>query len=324
MKLGLSSLLVAATVALTPLAGQAQDYPAPGSTLKLIVNNNVGGGTDISARLLATGLEKQLGVTVVVENFGGAGGLAGVNRLLESAPDGYSVGFVPLPQAAMYYLDPERGGTFTRADVVPIAIHDSGPTALAVAVDAPWQTLAEFVEDAKANPGAYTSASSSVLATGHLSLLRLGEVAGIDLNWTPMEQQGTAASSLLGGHINLITDTLVELTPLAENGDLRILAVFSDERMPNQPDLPTAKEQGYDVVVTSTRVLIAPKGTPPEIVARIQDAVKAATDDAAYQADAAQRRISLMYGSSEDAAALWERIDTQFAPIVAAFRATAQ
>lgn len=312
--------LLAAAVAVSPVAAGAQDYPEAGKPLRLIVNNNVGGGTDISARLLAQGLEQQLGTTIVVENYGGAGGMDGVNRLLASAADGYAIGFVPIPQAAMYYLDPERGGTFTRADIVPIAIHDAGPTALAVAADSPWNTLDDFVAEAKGRPGEFVSASSSILATGHLSLLRLQEVAEIELNWTPMEQQGTAASSLLGGHINLITDTLVELYPLQRNGDLKILAAFSEERLPSIPDVSTAREQGYDVVVTSTRILIAPKDVPQEVVDRLEAAVKALSEDPQYQKSAAERSINLSFGTAEQASALWQSVDEVFTPIVKTFR----
>lgn len=315
-----TGILLTGAVALSAVAAGAEDYPEAGKPIRLIVNNNVGGGTDISARLLAQGLEQQLGTTIVVENYGGAGGMDGVNRLLAAPADGYAIGFVPIPQAAMYYLDPERGGTFTRADIVPIAIHDAGPTALAVAADSPWNTLDDFIAEAKKRPGELVSASSSILATGHLSLLRLQEVAGIELNWTPMEQQGTAASSLLGGHIDLITDTLVELYPLQRNGDLKILAAFSEERLPSIPDVPTAREQGYDVEVTSTRLLIAPKGVPQEVVERVEGAVKTLSEDPQYQKGAADRSINISFGTAEQADALWQNIDEVFTPIVKKFR----
>jgi tripartite-type tricarboxylate transporter receptor subunit TctC len=295
-------------------------FPKAGKPIQLIVPNSAGGGTDIAARLLAEGLEAKLGTTVVVQNISGAGGIEGANRLIRAEPDGHTIALVPLPQVNMYYLDPERGGKFTAADIVPIAMHDYGPLALAVSAKSSYQTLGDIVQAAKKSPGTLTSASSAVLATGHLSLLRLNKVADISLNWTAMEKQGTAMSSLLGGHLDLITDTLSELYPSKKNGDTRILAVFAEERQPGYPEIPTAREQGFDVVVTTSRLVIAPKGTPAEAVKVVQDAVQALISDPAYKEKAAQRQVQLRFLDAQQAAATWKQIDQNFGPIVAEFR----
>lgn len=319
-KLMLTLAAAALTASLAPALAQDAAYPDTSKTIRLIIPNSAGGGTDIAGRLLAEGLEQKLGTTVIVENLSGAGGIEGATQLMNAAPDGYTIALVPVPQVSMYYLDPERGGDFKRENTVAIAQHDYGALAIAVAKDSPYQTLKDVVDAAKAKPGSITSASSSVLSTGHLSLLRLNKVAGVDLNWTAMEQQGTALASLLGGSINIITDTYSELYPHAKSGNVRLLAVFDTQRAPNSPDVPTAQEQGFDVVVTTTRLVIAPKGTPDAVVKTIETAVKDLIADPAYQAKAKERSVNVNFRDSAGAAKLWEEIDTNFGPVIAEFR----
>ena len=170
-------------------------YPA--RPVSLVVGFAAGGSTDKLARLLAKEMQEALGQQVVVENRPGAAGNIAAQYVAQAAPDGYTAALIPIPQVSMYYLDPERGGDFSREAATVVAQHDYGALAIAVAAGSPHQTLADVVAAAKEKPGSLTSASSSVLGTGHLSLLRLEKVAGIDLNWTAMEQQGTALASLL-------------------------------------------------------------------------------------------------------------------------------
>lgn len=313
-------LMLAAAAALIAAPAFAQDYPDTSKTIRLIIPNSAGGGTDIAGRLLAEGLQQKLGTTVVVENLSGAGGIEGAVQLMNAAPDGYTLALVPIPQVSMYYLDPERGGSFKREGTTVIAQHDYGPLSIAVANDSQYKTLDDVIKAAKEKPGSVTSASSSVLGTGHLSLLRLNKVAGVDLNWTAMEQQGTALASLLGHHIDIITDTFSELYPHAKSGDIRLLAVFDTQRAAEMPDVPTAQELGYDVVLTTTRLVIAPAGTPQPIVEKLQDTVEALINDPDYQAKAKQRQVGIAFKNSADAAKVWEDIDTNFGPIVAEFR----
>lgn len=314
-------LALAATAIMAVAPAHSQDYPDKSKTITLIIPNSAGGGTDIAGRLLAEGLQQKLGTTVIVENLSGAGGIEGATKLQNAAPDGYTIALVPIPQVSMYYLDPERGGDFRRENTVAIAQHDYGALSLAVAKDSKYNSLQDVVDAAKAAPGSITSASSSVLSTGHLSLLRLNKVAGIELNWTAMEQAGTALASLLGGHLDIITDTFSELYPHAKSGDVRLLAVFDTQRQPLLPDVPTAQEQGFDVVMTTTRLLIAPKDTPAAVVSTLENAVKELIEsDADYKAKAEERSVNIFFRDSAGAAKVWEDIDTNFGPIVKEFR----
>lgn len=316
------SIALAATALLAAAHAHAQDasFLDKSKTMTMIIPNSAGGGTDIAGRMLADGLKQKLGLAVVVENLSGAGGIEGATRLQSAAPDGYTIALVPVPQVSMYYLDPERGGDFKRENTVVVAQHDYGALAIAVAKDSKFQKLQDVVDAAKASPGTITSASSTVLSTGHLSLLRLNKVAGIELNWTAMEQAGTALASLLGGHLDIITDTYSELYPHAKSGDIRLLAVFDTERQPSLPDVPTAQEQGFDVVMTTTRLVIAPKDTPEPAVKTIETAIQELINDPDYQAQTKERSVNIRFRASADAAKVWEDIDTNFGPIVKEFR----
>lgn len=323
MKRLITAVLAGAALGLSSFAAVAQDaasYPESGKTVRVLVGFGAGGGTDIAARLLAGALEQRLGGNFVVENFPGGGGLQAVNRVVQAEPDGYTLALVPLPATNMLYLDPERGGNFTLDDIAPIAMHDFGTIAVAVAAKGKYGSLDDLIAAAKENPGKLTSASGGVLAAGHLGILLLEKAAGVDFSWTPFEQPGTMISNLIGGHIDLIVDTYSELYPSAETGDIKIVATMADERPEGIEDIPTAKESGIDLSFATNRVLIAPAGTPEEIIAKLEGAVEEITADPDYKARAEQSAVQLKFMNTADTVALWKQFDENFAPLVKEFR----
>jgi tripartite-type tricarboxylate transporter receptor subunit TctC len=323
MKKLISALAAAAALmtAQLPAHSQSSNYPEAGKTVRLMVGFGAGGGTDIAARLLAQALETKLGGNFIVENFPGGGGLQAVNRLVAAKPDGYTLALVPLPATNMLYLDSERGGKFSLEDVVPVSMHDYGPVAIAVAASSRWQTLDDLLKEAREKPNTLTAASNGALAAGHLGLLRFNQAAGVKLRWTPVEQPGMLLSNVIGGHLDVITDTFSELYPAQQSKDLRILAVLADERQSEFPDVPTARDSKIDAVVTTNRVVIAPKGTPATVVEKLDGAIRAITADPAYQKEALQRKVQLRYLNSAQTTSLWKGFDETFAPLVKEFRA---
>lgn len=321
LKFRLAILAVALSLGLAGHAtAQTGGYPDKSTPIRLLVGFSPGGGTDLAARLLAGALEKELGNTVVVENYTSGGGLEAVNRLIAAKPDGYTIALVPLPASVMLYADPERGGKFTADDIVPIAVHDFSHLAIATAADSKWESLPQLVAAAKENPNSVTAASSGVLALGHLGILLLNEATGASINWTTFEQAGQMRSALLGKHIDIESSGMGEVAPAVRSGDLRVLAVFADERLPDFPDIPTAKELGIDITPRSTRVVIAPKGTPPEIVETLDSAIAKITSDPEYQKAAAEQQVSLFYLDSDKAREFWLKNETDFKPLVQRFR----
>jgi tripartite-type tricarboxylate transporter receptor subunit TctC len=312
--------VLAATALFAGVAMAQPAYPEPGKTVKILVGFGAGGGTDIAGRMLADALEKRLGGTFIVENYPGGGGLQALTRVVPAQPDGYTLAFVPIPASNMLYLDPDRGGTFTLDDLTVVAMHDYGTVAVAVASDSPYQTLTDLVEDAKTNT-AITAASNGALAIGHLGLMLLNEAAGIDINWTAITEPGMLMSSLLGGHIQLVSDTFSELYPAAQNGDIRFLAVLADTPSPEIKGIPTAIDQGIDVSLATSRVLVGPAGLPEEVVTTLETAIAEITADPEYQKVASERAVQIRYMDSEEATALWRGLDDAFKPQVDKFRA---
>lgn len=310
----------AAIIASAALSLPAYAQYNSGDTIHLYVGYGTGGGTDLAARHLASGLEKKLEVNVVVENYPTGGGLEAINRLISAKPDGRTIALVPLPAAAMLYLDPERGGTFTKDDFEIVATHDYSVLTIATAADGEWDSLQELIDAAKANPGKITASSSGVLSNGHLGVLRLNHLTNANINWVTFENAGIIRSNVLGHHVDVEFSGIGEVAPAVEAGDLRLLAVLSEERLPEFPDVPTAVEQGIDLVSTSTRVVIAPKGTPKAELDTLESTIAELTNDPEYRSRAQELQVSLFYQDAETTKAFWQSIEEDFGPLVEQFR----
>lgn len=309
-----------AMLALASGAAQAQSaYPEDGRTVTIMVGFGAGGGTDIAGRLLAEALEGKLGGNFIVENYPGGGGLQALQRVVPAEPDGYTLAFVPIPATNMLYLDPDRGGTFTLDDLTPIAMHDFGTVAIAVAADSPYQNLTDLIEAARTD-SSITAASNGALAIGHLGLMQLNQEAGVNINWTAITEPGQLMSNLIGGNIAVVSDTFSELYPAAQNGDIRFLATLASEKTPEIEGIPTAIEQGVDLELATSRVLVGPAGLPGEVVSTLETAIAEITSDPAYQEAASNAAVQIRYLDSGDVTALWRSLDDEFLPQVDAFR----
>jgi tripartite-type tricarboxylate transporter receptor subunit TctC len=319
---GVAILLLAGCATPKPAATDGSDYPD--ETITLMIPYGAGGGTDLSGRLMASGLEDVLGAKVVVQNDPSASGQNAVQAVANADPDGYTLGFVSLPATNMMYLDKERGATFTRESFVPVAIHDTDTVAIAVAADSPYQSLDDVVEAAKSDPGSITAGSSGVLAVGHLGVLALQKSAGIKITWSTFDDSGQLRTSVLGGSVTLEVGPVSELAPAYASGDLKILALLGSDRMGGDlADVPTAKELGYDGVdVSANRVLVAPAGTPDAIVQKLADAIKKAQQGDDYQQQAASRSLNLNFQDAAAATKLWKQFDDTFGPIAEEYRAS--
>jgi tripartite-type tricarboxylate transporter receptor subunit TctC len=303
-------------------ADAAADYPS--DTIQLLIPYGAGGGTDLSARLMASGLEKEIGAEIVVQNDPAASGQNAVQAVADADPDGYTLGFVSLPATNMMYLDSERGATFNRESFAPVAVHDSDIVAIAVSSTSPYATLDEVLAAAEAKPGSITAGSSGVLAVGHLGVLALQKAAGVEITWTTFEDSGQLRTSVLGNSVTLEVGPVSELAPAHASGDLKILALLGEERMDGDlADVPTAKELGYEgVSVSANRMLIAPAGTPQEIIDTLAAAIGAAQEGKDYQEQAASRSLVLNFQDADYASGLWQQFDESFGPIAEEYRAS--
>lgn len=304
MRLG--TLAITATLAAAlPFAGpaaQAADWPT--GPVEMIVPWAAGGGTDRVGRALANVLGEQLGVAVPVLNRPGGTGVVGHTALAQSTPDGHTIGFIT-PQLL---TAPILGMTDLGVDDLrPVALVNEDPGAVTVSAESPWQTLEEFLDHASANPGAVRVGNSGPGGTWHIVAVTLEREADLNLIHTPYDGAAPAITDMLGGHIEAVTVSAVEVGPQVEGGLARMLAVTAAERLDTFPDVPTAAEAGLDVQLGTWRGFAVAKDTPDEIVQEIEDALRAAVESDAFQDFMREQGFGAAFLGADDFVAYLER-----------------
>jgi len=273
--LGLGGALLAAPA--VRAQGRFPDKP-----IRLLVPWAAGGTTDIQLRALGDQASRRLGQPIVVENKPGAGGVLAAQQLLQEKPDGYVVAQMPIsvfrhPQMASRAL-------FNPLEDFTYVIHLTGYLfGIVVKADAPWQTLGQFLDYAKANPGKVNYGTPGVGTSLHITMEQIAGQRGIE--WTHVPFRGVAENmqALLGGQIHATADSS-GWSELVQSGRLRLLTVWSAERAKRFPDVPTLRESGIDIVSASPYGLAGPKGMSPDVVRVLHDAFKEALFDPAHVA----------------------------------------
>ena len=250
----------------------AQPYPS--KPIHLVVPFPPGGPTDIVGRMVAQKLSDGVGQNVVVENRPGAGGTVGSASVAKAAPDGYTLLYgstSTLAIAPSLYknlsYDPQKA-------FAPISLVSSGPIIIAVNEKVPARTLKEFIELAKSSPGKLAYGSGGNGTPPHLAGELFKTVAGVDLLHVPYKGGGPAITDVAAGQVQAIFEGQVALMPHFQSGRVRPLAITGAKRSPALPDVPTATEAGlpkYDANFWSG--VVAPAGTPPEVIARLNSAL---------------------------------------------------
>ncbi|GAA4374542.1 tripartite tricarboxylate transporter substrate binding protein [Paeniglutamicibacter cryotolerans] len=278
-----AALLAAGLLTVTGCASTAKSTAEgvdfPGKDIRLIVPWAAGGSGDLTARTIAPLLEKDLGVSVIVENKPGANGSVAYNWLAEQKPDGYNLSMMGVEVATLQFMDYD----IKPENYAPIGQGLSGPGAIAVPVDSPYKTLQDLVDDAKAKPGKLTFSSPGIGSVWDSPAAGLQQLAGIKLTSVPFDGSAPAVAAAAAGDVTFSIDAIGSQKIQVEGGKLRYLAMLTDERDPNNPDVPTAKESGVDLKNASWVGIMAPKGTPEDVVAKLSDAMEKATADAGYQ-----------------------------------------
>lgn len=276
--------IVAVTaMAAFPMFGAAADYPS--RTLTFVVPYPPGGPTDITGRLLAEALGKELGQTVVVENRGGASGSIGVSYVIRSKPDGYTFGAVAAPSlVAPFMLDTKPYDLTTDIQTVGMAY----VTPLVVLVNpelTPEVTDMQSLIDYVKNEGAginYTTAG--IGSTAHLAMEMIRSENDLDMLHIPYQGSAPAINALLAGDVNMMYSDLVAAMPQITSGKLRAIAINTNERLDELPDVPTLVEQGVEAAkAVSWGGLVLPKGTPQEAVDVLSAALESVLQDEALQ-----------------------------------------
>jgi tripartite-type tricarboxylate transporter receptor subunit TctC len=276
-----ASIIVPGLVLLALLApatqSRAQDYPT--KTITLVVPYPPGGRTDLCGRAVAEFLKAELGQTVVVVNKPGASGVLGAREVSGAAPDGYTLGIFSTGFMTAQYTVP----TPTKvADYELISLINIDPAVVAVPEARGWKTLADFLKFAKDNPGKLrvgidAGSSAQIFAAAFI------EKAGINVIQVPFRGGGERTVALAGGHIDADFDILAPLKTMREAKKVRVLGIAADKRVDEYADIPTMKEGGVDLSISSWHGVFAPKDTPPKVIARVSTALGKVAADPQFQ-----------------------------------------
>ena len=255
-------------------AALAQDAAAsyPNKAITIIVPFAAGGNTDVKTRLVAKQLGDILKQPVVVDNRPGASGNIGIEQLTRAAPDGYTIAMGSFgPLAVNPWIYPKLN--FDPKSLVPIILLEKSPLVLTVPSDKPFRTVADIVNAAKAKPGSLNIANAGPGGAHHLSAELFENSAGIDMAGIAYKGGGPAATALLAGQVDMMFEQTGAAIPSIQAGKIRPIAVTSAKRLASLPDVPTFAEAGYPAVTVSNWMgYVAPKGTPPAIVAKLHAA----------------------------------------------------
>lgn len=252
----------------------APETTFPEHDITLIVHAAAGGGSDLASRTLAAQLEPILGVNVIVENRPGAGGSVAMEYMADQDPDGYTIGFAPVEIAMLgsqgYDIDPDNYDFLGQIML--------GPAVLAVPADSPYTTLEEFVAAAGEND--LTVANSGAGAIWDIATSAFAQAADISLTPVPFDGGAPAVAAAVGSQVDAVIAGAGEVAQPNTDGTLRALAVLNDESHPLMPDVPTAAEAGFDVVIGGWGGTYAPAGLPDDVKSILADAIEqGATSD---------------------------------------------
>lgn len=256
----------------------AASYPE--RSIQFLIGWNIGGGSDQAGRTLCLYAEKYLKQPFAIQNLPAGAGAKAYMAIAKAKPDGYTIG---LTTSTISTLKPMGRIPVGSEDFEHVIMFNSDPGGIWVHKDAPWKTLGDFLVYAKQHPGKVSVAASTPGSITRFQMTALEQEGGVEFR--VLSQQGGAANgltNLAGKHIDAAMGTPLEGYALFSAGQIRPLGFCSEERIPMMPDVPTWKEQGVDVVLSTVRTVIAPKGTPKEIIGILYEAFHKAVTDPEY------------------------------------------
>jgi tripartite-type tricarboxylate transporter receptor subunit TctC len=293
----------------------AESYPA--KPIRLLVPYAAGGGTDAIARVVAQGITEKLGQQVVVENNGTAGGNLATQQAAKSDPDGYTM--LMANQGPMV-VNPHL---FKNVKIDPLTAFDpitliaAAPLVVVVPESSPITSIKQLVEEAQREPGKLTYGSAGNGSASHLATLLLAETANLNMVHAPYKGAGPAITDLLGGRLDFMVTTIPSVFGFIDSGKLRPLAVTTAQRTKRLPDLPTIAESGWPTYEAAARYGFAvPKGTPPEIVAKLREATVEAINSPQVLPRLETEGAEPVGNTPEEFAAFMKKESTRWADVI--------
>lgn len=309
------ALVLAVVMTLFSTTALAAEYPT--RQITVVIQAAPGGVSDITARTVASLVEKELGVPVIAVNRTGAAGALAMSYLSRQAPDGYTFGYVPVELTMVRTLGYGDVGPDS-LDLLAQAV--SVPAAVTVRADSPWTTLDELIAYAKANPGRIRVGNSGPGSIWHIAAGALELATGVQFTHVPFDGAAPAVASLLGGHIEMVAVSPTEVQTALQAGEVRVLAVMDQERSPVIPDVPTLAELGVanDVVISGWGGFAVPKGLPADVRETLSAAIAKAIQSPEFAEMAASRGMTVAYKPGEAFAAFAQEQYQMFAELIPA------
>jgi tripartite-type tricarboxylate transporter receptor subunit TctC len=307
----LSFSLASLVFAFQPAAAQDAPFPKRGN-IEITVLFPAGSSADVTARLLAQGMSKQLGANVIIVNRPGAGGAIGYKYVAAQKPDGYALVWNSNSISTTFH---SGQSTVDYRAFEPVARVLAESPVLAVKGDAKWKTLSDFIADAKAQPGKITVANSGTGSHTHISAAALFKASGVDIIDVPYGA-AQVVPSLLGGHVDAMLQLPGALAGHVKGGSMRLLASLTPARDPALPDVPTAIEQGVNVSLEAWRGIAAPKGTPRAVIALLETAIRKTVEEPEFIKGSENLNVRPAFASAAEFGELIAKEDADLARLM--------
>lgn len=309
---------VGAAAVAQPTAAQAPTatWPQKGRSITAVVPFAAGGATDVSARIVLPAVAKELGTSIEVVDKPGGGTEVGNTSVALAKPDGYTIGYSAMPTLVTSYLDPSLKAPYTRASFVAIARPISVAEVIAVKADSPYKNLRDLVDAAKANPEKVKIAVSGPLSVSDLPISELEKMAGVKFAHVNFDGDAPGLTAMLGGHVDAAGANDQEVQGQVKSGTMRVLAVLDTHESPFLPGVPTAESQEYKIYMASSHVVLAPTGTPKEVVDTLSQAIKTALDNDQVKSQLKAAGMVPNYLDPAQTAAFWEQMENDIRPMI--------
>jgi tripartite-type tricarboxylate transporter receptor subunit TctC len=309
--------IAVAALALIALAATAAAETYPSRPVKVIVPTPPGGPVDVMARLLANALPAELGQSVVIENKPGAGNIIGSKIAAEAPPDGYTLHVSSVSGLILSPLIHKNPG-YSAESFAPIALVTETPQLLVVSPNVQFRDVRELITYAKEHPGKLNYSSGGIGTFPNLAAELFKKLTGAHIVHVPYKGGGLALNAVMAGEADMEFDTLGTSLPLVRAGKLRALAISGKRRTPELPDVPTMQELGFPELITGAwTAFVAPKGTPAEIIARLNAATNEALHSDAMQGTLQKLGSQAVGGTPQDLANYISAETAKWKPVLA-------
>ncbi len=285
------SLLAALLLAASSAFAQYPQRP-----VQLIVPWGAGGGTDATARIIGTLLEKELKQPFNVVNRTGGSGVVGHDAIAKAAPDGYTIGLITVEITMMHHVGLTQ---LKHTDYTPIGLVNADPAAINVRADSPYKSVKDLLNAIKANPGKFKASGTGQGGIWHLAIAGLLKQQGIDPNalpWVPSNGAAPGMQDMVAGGVEVVPCSIPEARPMIDAGKARALAIMDANPPALYPNVPTLKKElGSDWAIAAWRVIAAPKGIPADAQKTLVAALKKVSDSKEYKEFMASRGFGVVY-----------------------------